>query len=94
MAPGTDAARRAVRNGEARFILMAGDASDVQLDKIRQLLKNRAVPWEILGDRTTLGAAVGRGPVSAVAITAPSFAEALQRVLENGRVGEPETLEE
>lgn len=94
VAPGTDASRRAVRKGEARFILMAGDASDVQLDKIRQLLKNRAVPWGILGDRTTLGAAVGRGPVSAVAITAPSLAEALQRVLENGRVGESETLEE
>ncbi len=91
MAPGTEAARRAVREGDARLILMAGDASGVQLDKIRNLLKNRAVPWETLGDRATLGAAVGRGPVSAVAITAPSLADAIQRMLAGGQERAPET---
>lgn len=94
VAPGTDAARRALRAGEARLILMAGDASGVQLDKIRSLLRNRPIPWGTLGDRATLGAAVGRGPTSAVAITAGSFADALERVLQLGDGSRSERAEE
>ena len=93
VAPGTDAARRAARAGEARLILMAGDASSVQMDKLRSVLRNRPIPWGTLGDRATLGAAVGRGPVSAVAITAASFADALARKLGLGDES-PETAEE
>lgn len=88
VAPGTDAARRAAREGEARLILMAGDASLVQLDKIRNVLRYRPIPWAVLGDRVTLGAAVGLGPISAVAVTAETFADALSRRL---GLGEPET---
>ena len=40
-------------------------------------MKNRPIPRGTLGDRATLGAAVGRGPVTAVAVTAASFAEQL-----------------
>ena len=80
--PGMDAARRALRQGEARLILMAGDASGVQLDKIRRLLEHRSIPRAVLGDRATLGAAVGTGPVSAVAVTAAPFADELRRRLE------------
>ena len=63
VAPGTDAVRRAIREGEAQLILMAGDASSVQLDKIRSTLHDRPIPQVILGDRNTLGAA---GLVSAI----------------------------
>jgi len=84
VSPGTDAARRAVREGAARLVLFAGDASDVQVDKVRRVLINRAIPWGTLGDRAALGAAVGRGPVSAVAITAPHLADSLRRMLETG----------
>lgn len=94
VAPGTDAARRAVRAGEARLILMAGDASSVQLDKIRSVLKNRPIPRGTLGDRATLGAAVGRGPVSAVAVTAESFAGQLSAKLGLGDGLMPEDAEE
>lgn len=84
VAPGTDAARRAVRQGEARLVLMAGDASRVQQDKIRRLVENRSIPRAVLGDRATLGAAVGAGSVSAVAVTAAGFAEEIRRRLEAG----------
>ncbi len=73
---------------------MAGDASSVQLEKVQKVLKNRPIPWGTLGDRATLGAAVGLGPISAVAVTADSFAEALQRALELGDRTAPETWEE
>lgn len=77
VAPGTDAVRRAIREGEAQLILMAGDASSVQLDKIRSTLNDRPIPHVILGDRNTLGAAVGLAPLSAVAVTNRSLATQL-----------------
>jgi ribosomal protein L7Ae-like RNA K-turn-binding protein len=72
VAPGTHAVRRAIREGEARLILMAGDASSVQLDKIRTTLYDRTIPQAVLGDRNTLGA-----PLSAVAVTNRSLADKL-----------------
>lgn len=94
VAPGTDQARRAVHRGEARLILMAGDASSVQLDKIRSAMRNRPIPQGTLGDRATLGAAVGRGSVSALAVTSASFAEQLRLKLEIGGGAESEEAEE
>ncbi len=78
---GTDAARRAIRSGEARLVLMAGDASQVQLEKVRSALEHRPIPRGTLGDRATLGAAVGRAPVSVVAVTADSFAGPVSEML-------------
>lgn len=92
--PGIDAARRTVRQGEARLILMAGDASGVQLDKIRSALKHRPIPRGTLGDRALLGRAVGRGPTSVVAVTSSSFAERLRKILEIGDGGLSEVAEE
>jgi ribosomal protein L7Ae-like RNA K-turn-binding protein len=77
IAPGTDAVRRAVREGEACLVLFATDASGVQLDKIRTTMRDRAIPQVTLGDRDTLGAAVGLAPLSAVAVTDRALAERL-----------------
>jgi ribosomal protein L7Ae-like RNA K-turn-binding protein len=86
VAPGTDAARRAVLEGEARLVLTASDASSVQLKKIRTTLRNRTIPQATLGDRNTLGAAIGLPPLAALAVTDDSFAD---RILEGlGGVGE------
>ena len=78
---GTEAVRGAVRQGEARLILMAADASDGQLDKVRRTMMNRPIPRATLGDRAILGTAVGRAPVSVVAVTGASFAKQVQRLL-------------
>lgn len=75
IAPGTEAVRDAVRGGRARVVLLAGDASQAQLDKIGRTLNERSVPRARFGDRTMLGAAVGLAPLSAVAVTNPSLAE-------------------
>jgi ribosomal protein L7Ae-like RNA K-turn-binding protein len=82
LAPGTDAVRRAIREGEARLILMAEDASSAQLDKIRTTLHDRAIPQVVLGDRDALGASVGTAPLAAVAITNGSFADRIRAELE------------
>jgi ribosomal protein L7Ae-like RNA K-turn-binding protein len=82
VAPGTDATRRSIRRGEARLVLMAKDASSVQMDKIRKLMVKRPIPQAVLGDRATLGAAIGKGPTSAIAVTDESFAKLLLDDLE------------
>ena len=90
---GTEAARNAIRQGEARLVFMAEDAADQQLEKVRRTLVNRPIPQAILGDRAILGAAVGRGPVSVVAVTGASFAKQMRRLLDltgDGVTGEAE----
>lgn len=69
VAPGMEAARRAIREGEALLLVLARDASSVQLEKIRTTVHNRTIPQITLGDRSTLGAAVGLPPLSAIAVT-------------------------
>jgi ribosomal protein L7Ae-like RNA K-turn-binding protein len=86
VAPGTEAVRRAIREGEALLILMAEDASSVQLEKIRTTLHDRSIPQVILGDRSALGAAVGRAALSAVAVTNRNLADELVAAL--GLVGD------
>ena len=78
---GVDAARRAVREGRARLVLIAEDASAAQLKKITNLLEHRTVPHRAAGGRDELGAAVGAAPLSAVAVTRQDFAEPMLRHL-------------
>ena len=90
VAPGTDATRRSIRQGKARLVLMARDASRVQLDKIRRTMHDRSIPRAILGDRTTLGAAIGKAPIAAVAVTDEAFAEWLLGSIDDGAADETE----
>jgi ribosomal protein L7Ae-like RNA K-turn-binding protein len=76
-----DAARRAVREGRARLVLIAEDASAGQLKKITGLLAHRTVPCRVAGGRAALGAAVGDAALSAVAVTRGEFAESMLRLL-------------
>jgi ribosomal protein L7Ae-like RNA K-turn-binding protein len=71
---GTDAVRRAVREGEVARVLLATDAAPGQAGKLTPLLEARQVPFHFLTTRDVLGAAVGRGPVSALGLTNQNFA--------------------
>ena len=82
VAPGTEAVRRAVRDGEALLILMAEDASSVQMKKIRTTQDDGSIPRVTLGDRATLGAALGMAELSVVAVTQASLANRLVEELE------------
>jgi ribosomal protein L7Ae-like RNA K-turn-binding protein len=72
---GTDMTRKAVREGEVRSVLLAGDAAPAQAKKLVPLLEARRVPFHVCLSREALGFAIGRGPVSAVGITNDSFAK-------------------
>lgn len=94
VAPGTEAVRRAIREGKARLILFATDASSVQLEKIRTTLHDRSIPRAVLGDRNALGAAVGLARLSAVAITDGSLADRLAaELMEPAGEGESDEVE-
>lgn len=79
---GTDAARGAVREGKAVAALVAADASPTQSSKLVPLLEARGIPFVVCLNRVEMGGAIGRGPVSAIAITNRNFA---RRALELAR---------
>ncbi len=74
---GTESAQRAVRDGRARLVLFARDASQVQMEKVMKILRHRGIPRVTLGSRAELGTAVGSAPLSAVAVTDKGFANEL-----------------
>ena len=75
VARGTEATRRAIQDGSASLVVLAEDASVVQRQKVLRLLEHRGTPRAYVGSRADLGAAIGSGPVSAIAVTTESFAE-------------------
>lgn len=77
LACGTGSTKRAVKEGRARLVLFAQDASDTQLDKVTKLLRHGRTPRATFGTREALGSAVGSAPVSAVAVTDREFAKEL-----------------
>lgn len=79
--PGTERVREAARAGDARLVVVAGDASGNTRDKLIPLLEARRVPYALAGDRARLGEAVGRAPLGAVAVIDPSFAARIHELL-------------
>ncbi len=77
LASGTGSTRRALKEGRARLVLFAQDASETQRDKVMNLLRHGKTPRATLGTREALGSAVGSAPVSAVAVTDREFAKEL-----------------
>lgn len=71
---GTEAVRQAVRQGEVIWVLLAADASPTQQAKLLPLLHARGTRHNRMLARAELGAAVGRGPLSAVGLTDANFA--------------------
>jgi len=71
---GTDATRRSVRDGEIAGVLLAADTSPTQSKKLVPLLEARGVPYAVCLTRGMIGAALGRGDVSAVGLTDRNFA--------------------
>lgn len=97
VALGTDAAREAVRRGEAALVLFATDAAPGQVGKIERLLSHGSVPWRRAGTRAELGAALGAPPVTAVGVTRTGFATRLLEELDaeaDPREGDSRAMED
>lgn len=75
MVSGTDATRRGVREGAVHAVLVALDASPTQTRKLLPLAEARGVPFAACLTQEQMGAATGRGTVSALGLTHESFAK-------------------
>lgn len=82
--PGTDRVREAARSGTLQLAVLADDASDNSRGKLLPLLEARKLSFVVRSDRATLGAAVGRPPLSAVGVLDKRLAVRLQALLRDG----------
>jgi ribosomal protein L7Ae-like RNA K-turn-binding protein len=95
LALGTDMVRGAARDGKIGAAVLAGDASPTQARKLVPLLQARGIPFAVCSNQADLGAALGKGPISAVGIIDPSFARramelaAAQTLMQDRAGGEP-----
>jgi ribosomal protein L7Ae-like RNA K-turn-binding protein len=87
--PGTERVREGARGGLLRFAIVAEDTSDNSNDKLLPLLAKRGVPHIVAFTRDQLGAAVGRGPLSAIGITDESLARQVSLRFTESESGAP-----
>jgi ribosomal protein L7Ae-like RNA K-turn-binding protein len=66
---GTEAVKEAARAGSLAAVVFAADASNNARRRIEPLLDRQAVRSASCGDRGTLGAAIGKGPIAVIGIT-------------------------
>jgi ribosomal protein L7Ae-like RNA K-turn-binding protein len=81
LAMGTEQVREAARAGKLRLAIVATDASENSREKLIPLLAARGISHVIRFDRSELGAAVGRGPLSAVGILDGKLADRLRTLM-------------
>jgi ribosomal protein L7Ae-like RNA K-turn-binding protein len=71
---GTEAVKMGVKEGTLRRVILASDSAPTQRKKLVPLLDARGVPYHVMFSQVELGAAIGRNPVSAVALGEANFA--------------------
>ncbi|WP_342662637.1 YlxQ family RNA-binding protein [Halalkalibacillus halophilus] len=71
----------AVRQNQAKLVLIASDASDNTKKKLSDKSTSYQVPYIVVEDRHTLSKAIGKDGRVAVAITDQGFANKLKQLL-------------
>lgn len=71
----------AIRNSQAKLVLLATDASANTTKKVSDKCSHYRVPLLVPADRFTLGAAIGKEARVAIAITDTKMAEGIQHLL-------------
>lgn len=82
---GSEAVKGAARSGTLRAVVFARDASANAVHRIAPSLERQGVRSSACGDRATLGAALGKGPIAVVGITDAALARAVLGRLKAGR---------
>lgn len=81
---GVEQVRAAARKGTLALALVASDASENSLDKLRPLLRARGVPMIEGLAAGALGAAAGRTQTAAIGILDRALANGILAVVESG----------
>ena len=71
----------AIRSGQAKLLLLAGDAGEAAKKRYRDKSKTYRVPLLVFADKAQLGAALGTSPRAAVTVTDEGFAARLKTLL-------------
>ncbi|CAM5788401.1 MULTISPECIES: YlxQ family RNA-binding protein [Bacillati] len=71
----------AVRNGKAKLVLLAADASANTSKKVQDKCAHYGVPCVSATDRYELGRAIGKDERVTIAVTDGKLAESIQRLL-------------
>lgn len=87
--PGTERVREAARAETLRLAVLATDASENSRGKLLPLLTARGISHVIRYERSELGAAVGRGPLSAVGVIDAALAGRLLKLMGDSSTGAP-----
>jgi ribosomal protein L7Ae-like RNA K-turn-binding protein len=87
--PGTERVREAARAETLRLAVLATDASENSRGKLLPLLTARGISHVIRYERSELGAAVGRGPLSAVGVVDSALASRLLTLMGDSSRGVP-----
>lgn len=83
---GADRVAEALDRGWARFVLVAGDASEGTTRRVAAHADAVGVPCIRIGlDRETVGGALGRGPVAVVAVADSPLSRRLEKELQSWR---------
>lgn len=78
VAVGTRAVKEAADAGELRLLVLARDATDNALGRLRGALERSGAARLRCGTRADIGEALGRGPVAAVGVTDRSLADRIR----------------
>ena len=83
IAGGEFAAERALKTGEAKLLILSGDASHNTTRKFEGMAAYRKIPVIRFLDKTELGRAIGKGERSVLAVTDEGFAQTIRRKIES-----------
>lgn len=85
-AVGTGAVKEAASAGELRLVVLARDAGDNAVGRVRGAMERSGAERVRCGTRDELGSALGRGPVAVVGVTDGGLAERIRRLVDGGSV--------
>lgn len=86
---GESACKEAIRFGSSHLILLASDASDNTKKNITDSCRFYNVPYEEIGDKDTLGSAIGNSYNAVVSVNDEGFANGiLKHIQANIKEGE------
>lgn len=85
---------KAIRDGKARLVIVAEDASDNTKKKFRDSCSYYQVPCAVFGDKDMLGNAIGKEFRASLAVTDCGFAQSIGKNLdlEVTKYGENENI--
>ncbi len=81
VASGEFSAEKAVKEGRAVLVIVAGDASDNTKKKMKNMTEYYEVPLYVYSDKENLGRSIGKEYRSMAAVTHPGFADSMEKHL-------------